>query len=131
MSAPRIYYTQKSLGRDIITNKNNETEHIFREKTDRAIKKRPPWVEYKLHIVVFVLVIISMFIGVIEIKITDTIKIFLLPLLYALVMGLALYLAKPIKFIGSKQSKVAEGTMVIFIGVLIAKLAISSGQSLV
>ena len=27
-------------------------------------------------------------------------------------MGLGLYLAKPIKFIGSKQSKVAEGTMV-------------------
>ena len=114
----------------IITNRNNETEHIYREKTDRAIKKRPPWVEYKLHIVVFVLVIISMFIGVIEIQLTDTIEIFLLPLLYALVMGLGLFLAKPIKFVGSKQSKVAEGTMVIFIGVLIAKLAISSGQSL-
>lgn len=114
----------------IITNRNNETEHIYREKTDRAIKKRPPWVEYKIHIVVFVLVIISMFIGVIEIQLTDTIEIFLLPLLYALVMGLGLFLAKPIKFVGSKQSKVAEGTMVIFIGVLIAKLAISSGQSL-
>lgn len=71
-----------------------------------------------------------MFIGVIEIKITDTIQIFLLPLLYALVMGLALFLAKPIKFVGSKQSKVAEGVMVLFIGVLIAKLAISSGQSI-
>lgn len=71
-----------------------------------------------------------MFIGVIEIKITDTIEIFLLPLLYALVMGLALFLAKPIKFVGSKQSKVAEGVMVLFIGVLIAKLAISSGQSI-
>ena len=71
-----------------------------------------------------------MSIGVIEIKLTETIEIFLLPLLYALVMGLALYLAKPIKFVGSKQSKVAEGAMVLFIGVLIAKLAISSGQSL-
>ena len=45
-------------------------------------------------------------------------------------MGLALYLAKPIKFVGSNQSKVAEGAMVLFIGVLIAKLAISSGQSI-
>ena len=71
-----------------------------------------------------------MSIGVIEIKLTETIEIFLLPLLYALVMGLVLYLAKPIKFVGSKQSKVAEGAMVLFIGVLIAKLAISSGQSL-
>ncbi len=71
-----------------------------------------------------------MFIGVIEIKITDTIEVFLLPLLYALVMGLILYLAKPVKFVGRKQSKVAEGAMVLFIGVLIAKLAISSGQSI-
>ncbi|WP_325192738.1 DUF3100 domain-containing protein [Methanobrevibacter ruminantium] len=78
----------------------------------------------------FILVIISMFIGVKEIKITDTISILLLPLIYALVMGLCLYLAKPIKFVGSKQSKVAEGAMVLFIGVLIAKLAISSGQSI-
>ena len=71
-----------------------------------------------------------MFIGVIEIQITDTIQIVLLPLLFALVMGLALFLAKPIKFVGSSQSKVAEGVMILFIGVLIAKLAISSGQSI-
>ncbi|MBQ6512299.1 MAG: DUF3100 domain-containing protein [Methanobrevibacter sp.] len=105
-------------------------QHPFREKTDRAVKKRPPWVEYKVHIVVFFLVIVSMFIGVIEIQITDTIQIVLLPLLFALVMGLALFLAKPIKFVGSSQSKVAEGVMILFIGVLIAKLAISSGQSI-
>ncbi|ADC46537.1 hypothetical protein mru_0686 [Methanobrevibacter ruminantium M1] len=71
-----------------------------------------------------------MAIGVKEIKITDTISILLLPLIYALVLGLALYLAKPIKFIGRKQSKVAEGAMVLFIGVLITKLAISSGQAI-
>ena len=121
---------KKIKGGIIISNRHTETNNVYREKTDRAIKKRPPWIEYKLHIVIFVLVIISMAIGIVEIKITDTIEIILLPLLYALVMGLGLYLAKPIKFIGSKQSKVAEGTMVIFIGVLIAKLAISSGQSI-
>ena len=71
-----------------------------------------------------------MFIGVKEIKITDTISVLLLPLIYALVLGLALYLAKPIKFVGPKQSKVAEGAMVLFIGVLITKLAISSGQAI-
>ena len=71
-----------------------------------------------------------MVIGVVEIPITDNIQIVLLPLLYALIMGLALFLAKPIKFVGSKQSKVAEGAMVLFIGVLIAKFAISSGQSI-
>ena len=71
-----------------------------------------------------------MAIGVIEIKITDTISFLLLPLIYALVMGLALYLIKSVKFIGRDQAKVAEGIMVLLIGVLIAKLAISSGQSI-
>lgn len=71
-----------------------------------------------------------MYIGVKEINITDTISILLLPLIYALVLGLVLYLAKPIKFVGPKQSKVAEGAMVLFIGVLITKLAISSGQAI-
>ena len=71
-----------------------------------------------------------MFIGIIEIKITDTISFLLLPLIYALVMGLCLYLAKSVKFIGPAQAKVAEGIMVVLIGVLISKLAISSGQSI-
>ena len=71
-----------------------------------------------------------MAIGVINIKITDTISFLLLPLIYSLVMGLALYLAKSVKFIGPEQAKVAEGVMVLLIGVLLAKLAISSGQSI-
>lgn len=71
-----------------------------------------------------------MLIGVQEIKITDTVSILLLPLIYALVLGLLLYLAKPVKFVGSRQSKVAEGAMILFIGVLITKLAISSGQAI-
>ena len=87
-------------GGDLIS--NNKPQETFREKTDRAIKKRPPWKEYNLHIVCFVLVAISMAIGVKEIRITDTISVLLLPLIYALIMGLALFLAKPIKFIGKK-----------------------------
>ena len=71
-----------------------------------------------------------MLIGVKEIKITDTVSILLLPLIYALILGLLLYLAKPIKFVGTRQSKVAEGAMILFIGVLITKLAISSGQAI-
>ena len=71
-----------------------------------------------------------MLIGVKEIKITDTVSILLLPLIYALILGLVLYLAEPIKFVGTRQSKVAEGAMILFIGVLITKLAISSGQAI-
>ena len=114
----------KSAGSVSIT---DQSSHPFRKKTDRAIKKRPPWKEYNLHIVVFVLAIISMSIGVREFKITEDISILLMPLIYSLILGLLLFLAKPIKFVGPKQSKVAEGAMVLFIGVIIAKLAVSSG----
>ena len=97
---------------------------------DRAIKKSPPWKENILHITILILVVISMSIGVINIKITDTISFLLLPLIYSLVMGLVLYLVKSVKFIGPKQAQVAEGVMVLLIGVMLAKLAISSGQSI-
>ena len=71
-----------------------------------------------------------MFIGPMEIKITNGVVIFIMPLLYTMVLGLVFYLAKPIKWIQRKQSRVAEGAMMLFIGVLIAKLAVSSGQSI-
>ncbi|MDO5850789.1 MAG: DUF3100 domain-containing protein [Methanobacteriaceae archaeon] len=71
-----------------------------------------------------------MCIGIIEIPITSTVSILLLPLIYALIIGLALFLIPQVKFVGKKQSKVAEGIMVLFIGVLIAKLAVSSGQAI-
>ena len=71
-----------------------------------------------------------MYIGIIEIQITDTISFLLLPLIYSLVMGLIIYLSKSFKWIDSEQAKVAEGVMVLLIGVLLSKLAISSGQSI-
>lgn len=121
---------KKTNGHDEPIDPNAPHDHAFRDKTDKAIKKRPPWREYKLHIVVFFIVIIAEYIGVREFHLTSTITVLTMPLLYAMVMGLALYLAKPIKFVGKKQSKVAQGAMLVFIGPLIAKLAISSGQSI-
>ena len=61
-----------------------------KESHDRKIR---PWMEYKLHIVVFVLVVIAEFIGVKKLNITGTVSIVLMPLLYAMIMGLALFLA--------------------------------------
>ena len=109
---------------------NRFKQHRLRRRADRAIKRRPPWRELNLNFVVLILVVISMSIGIIEIKITDTISFLLLPLIYSLVMGLILYLAKPFKYIDLEQAKVAEGVMVLLIGVLLCKLAISSGQSI-
>jgi hypothetical protein len=113
----------------VISNKKDQPhEHAFREKTDKQIKK--PWREYKLHITVLVIAMFAEFIGVQKIHLSSTISIVLMPLLYSMIIGLILFLAKPIKFVGKKQSKMAEGAMLVFIGPLLAKLAVASGQSM-
>ena len=108
----------------------NEVEHIFREKTDKRILKKNPWKDYGLHLTVLLLVIIAELIGPREIYLTETIDVSIMPLLYTMVLGLTFYLVKPIKWIQKKQAKISEGAMMLFIGVLIAKLAVSSGQSI-
>ncbi|WP_366514673.1 DUF3100 domain-containing protein [Methanobrevibacter sp.] len=105
-------------------------EHIYREKTDKRILKKNPWKDYNLHITVLILVIIAELIGTIKIPITHDVAITIMPLIYTIILGLAFYLAKPIKWIKRKQARIAEGAMMLFIGVLIAKLAVSSGQSI-
>ena len=89
-----------------------------------------PWMEYKLHIVVFFLVIIAELIGTRKIYLTKNIIIVLMPLLYAMVLGLGLFLFKPFKFIQNHESKVAENLMILFMVPILAKLAISGGQCL-
>ena len=79
---------------------------------------------------VLVLVIVAMYIGPIELNISSGVTVSIMPLFYTMVLGLIFYLAKPITWIQRKQSRVAEGAMMLFIGVLIAKLAVSSGQSI-
>ncbi|WP_363139628.1 DUF3100 domain-containing protein [uncultured Methanobrevibacter sp.] len=108
----------------------NEIQHIYREKTDKRILKKNPWKDYGLHLTVLLLVIIAELIGPIKIPITQGVEVSIMPLLYTMVLGLVFYLAKPITWIQRKQSRVAEGAMMLFIGVLIAKLAVSSGQSI-
>lgn len=112
----------------IIDDLTKPQEHPFREKTDKQIKK--PWREYKLHITVLVISVIAVLIGVRQISIWGPVSFVLMPLVYAMIMGLALFLAKPVKFIGMKQSKMAEGAMLVFIGILLAKIAVTSGQSM-
>ena len=77
-----------------------------------------------------ILVIIAELIGTIEIPLTKDVAITIMPLIYTIILGLVFYLAKPIKWIQRKQARIAEGAMMLFIGVLIAKLAVSSGQSI-
>ena len=121
------------MGEGIISNKDSSTteiQHIYREKTDKRILKKNPWKDYGLHLTVLFVSIIAMFIGPIEIPITKGVEVSIMPLLYTMVLGLIFYLDKHITWIQRKQSRIAEGAMMLFIGVLIAKLAVSSGQSL-
>jgi hypothetical protein len=111
-------------------NDEGHVEHIYREKTDRRILKKNPWRDYRLHGTVFMLVVIAELIGVINIPITKNLVITIMPLIFTIILGLIFYLAKPITWIQRKQARIAEGAMMLFIGVLIAKLAISSGQSM-
>jgi len=107
-----------------------DIEHIYRDKTDKPILKKNPWKDYGLHLTVLLLVIIAEIIGPIEINVGNGISVSVMPLLYTMVLGLIFYLAKPIKWIQKRQAKVSEGAMMLFIGVLIAKLAVSSGHSI-
>ena len=121
------------MGEGIITNKENETKeikHIYRGKTDKRILKKNPWKDYGLHLTVLVLVIIAEIIGPIEIQLTKGVEVSIMPLLYTMVLGLIFYLDRNFTWIQRKQARIAEGAMMLFIGVLIAKLAISSGQSI-
>ena len=115
-----------------IPNKDNDgqVEHIYREKTDKRILKKNPWRDYRLHGTVLLLVVIAELIGTIDITITKDVVITIMPLIFTIIFGLIFYLAKPITWIQRKQARIAEGAMMLFIGVLIAKLAISSGQSI-
>lgn len=76
------------------------------------------------------MVIIAEFIGPVKIPIADHIELTAMPLLWAMLGGLFLYLFKHAKFIQRKQARIAEGAMLLFIGPLLCKLAISSGQSI-
>ena len=121
------------MGECIIIPDNDDdlrVEHIYRKKTDKRILKRNPWADYRLHITVLILVIIAELIGTIEIPISDLVSVTIMPLIYTMILGLVFYLAKPITWIQRKQARIAEGAMMLFIGVLIAKLAIASGESI-
>lgn len=116
-----------SLGKD---GQRKNVKHTYRKKTDKRILKKNPWRDYRLHGSILILVIVAEIIGPIEIHLTNSIEISIMPLLYTMVLGLIFYLDKRITWVGKKQSKIAEGAMMLFIGILIAKLAVSSGQSI-
>ncbi len=84
---------------------------------------------WKLHLVVLLIVMVSEKINIVKIPVLDG-SIMFLPMLYAMVIGLIVYLAKPIKCVGEEQSGLASNFVVIGISLFLAKISISSGLAL-
>lgn len=85
--------------------------------------------DYKLHLTIFVCIIIAEYIGVFTLNFWG-VSIVLMPLLYSLILAVACYLFKPFKWISEEQSDKSSAIMMLLIGPLLAKLAIASGQNL-
>jgi len=97
--------------------------------------KHTAYKDYKLHTAVLVCVLIAELV-IRKQSLTfsnaqyGSLTITFQPLVFAMVLGLIAYLSKGIKWIGEEQSQNASGTMLIFIGPLLGKLAIASGHSI-
>lgn len=84
------------------------------------------WKDWRLHAVVLLLVILAEFIGTHEVSLGPGVILFL-PMLYAVIIGIALYFTPVVK---EKQSKNAEALVFISVALLIAKFGVEAGPAL-
>src|SRR5690625_1790036 len=84
------------------------------------------WKDWRLHALVFITVIVTEAIGTFSIPVGPGV-ILLLPMLYALIIGLVLYFTPAVK---EKQSKNAEPIIVLGVALLLAKIGVIIGPSL-
>lgn len=85
---------------------------------------------WKLHLTLLAAVMLSERINIIKIPVGNA-SIMFLPLLYALIIGLILYLLKPVSWIDDESSKTANTFVVVGISVFVAKVAVNSGAAIV
>ncbi len=104
-------------------------------KTQQQAKPDMCWKKYRLHLAVLVIILVAELV-IRKVTLTfgsDTygsLTISFQPFVFAMILGLIAYLMKSIKGVGEEESEAASGTMLIFIGPLLAKLAIASGYSI-
>lgn len=84
------------------------------------------WKDWRLHALVFITVLITESIGTFSIPVGPGV-VLLLPMLYALIIGLVLYFTPAVK---EKQSKNAEPIIVLGVALLLAKIGVIIGPSL-
>ncbi len=84
------------------------------------------WKDWRLHAIVLGIVIVTEFIGTHQISIGGGV-VLLLPMLYAIAIGLGLYFTPVVK---EKQSKNAETLIFLAVSLLIAKFGVTIGPSI-
>ena len=84
---------------------------------------------WPLHLTVLAITLIFEYINTITIP-TPLGNILLLPMLFAMVAGLIIYLIKPIKWVKDEASNVSDTFVVVGISVFLAKVSITSGIEL-
>ncbi|WP_085520614.1 DUF3100 domain-containing protein [Tuberibacillus sp. Marseille-P3662] len=84
------------------------------------------WKDWRLHLLVFAIVIVTELMGTHEIQIGSGV-ILLLPMLYAVVIGIGLFFTPLIK---DKQSSNAESLVFISVTLLVAKFGVQAGPAL-
>ncbi|WP_075037251.1 DUF3100 domain-containing protein [Halobacillus dabanensis] len=84
------------------------------------------WKDWRLHTVVLIIVLLTEVIGTHSFNVGPGV-VLLLPMLYAIIIGLALFFTPVIK---EKQSKNAEPLIVLGVTILIAKIGVIIGPSL-
>ncbi|MEG2348908.1 MAG: DUF3100 domain-containing protein [Hungatella sp.] len=87
------------------------------------------WSDYKFHLAILACCIAAERIGVIRIPLGG-ITITFLPLLYAMILVLGVYLIKPIRFVDKKQADIGAAMLSLSVAFLMAKLGITSGSSI-
>ena len=93
------------------------------ERTKAILKHWP------LHLTLLLVVMLSEQINTIKIPIGSG-SIMFLPLLYAMVIGLLLYILKPVKWINDESSHAANSFVVLGISVFMAKISVNSGAAI-
>lgn len=89
-------------------------------------KQLPFWKDWRLHVTVLAIVIITEFIGMRKLSIGAGVILFL-PMLYALIIGLGLFFTPVIK---ERQSKTAESIVFLAVSLLMAKFGLTIGPSI-
>lgn len=91
--------------------------------------KQKLWMDYRLYLTVLAVTVLSEKIGIVKIPLGPG-AVTLLPLIYAMIIALVLFLIKPVRFLKEPQSETAGSLISIGITLLIAKMSITSGVAI-